>query len=351
MKPHEIPLVVQRQGLQPIYLILGEEDYLRDQAFRFIDQAIRKHGASNQKTGQPQGGSGQEEWSSCDVVYGDETDASEILLKVQEVLIFSSETFVVVKWAEKLNAKEGEALIPYIQSPSDSATLVFIAGKLDGRLKWVQALKAKAALIDCMPLFENQRIPWIKQEASRLGVKLTEEAAQALKERAGEGLYIVRREIDKLACYVSPGHKAEYGDVEALQGIEPGASVFDLAGAIGSANCGLAFDILKKNLETGEAPLRILGSLLWQYRRIWKAREALINGLAESKVARSLGIPPFRQREFFLLVRQFSEPYLQMAFGLFQRVDSALKGGSAGTPDHILQGLLLQLCGVIKARG
>jgi len=87
-----------------------------------------------------------------------------------------------------------------------------------------------------------------------------------------------------------------------------------------------------------------LGALLWQYRRMWKAKDSLARGINESKVARSLGLSPYRQAEFFGLVKQFSLPHFSQAWKIFADTDSALKGGVAGSPQRVFHSLVFRLC-------
>ncbi len=328
-----------------LFLALGEEDCLRDQA---ID-TIRAHGASRSKGASAGDVRSNGDDFSCDVLYGDETNAQEILARAQEMPFFSNHQVVLLKWADKLSAREGEALIPYFSAPSDSTTLIVSAGKLDGRLKWVQALKKQAVVVNCAPLYDNQRLGWVRQEAARVGLRLDAEAAGLLKDLASEGLYGVRRELEKLSLYVSTKETVKAYDVVAVQGAEPGASVFDLSGAIIQGHASQALLILEKTLESGEAPLRMLGALLWQYRRLWKAKDGLSRGVGEASVAKSMGIPPFRQGEFFAMVKRIPLSHFPEAFQAFSATDRALKGGAAGSPHRILHALLIALCQSAKS--
>ena len=131
-------------------------------------------------------------------------------------------------------------------------------------------------------------------------------------------------------------------DVEALRGTEPGASVFDLMNAIGAHDHGRALRILARNVENGEAPLRILGALVWQYRRLWKTKEQLRSGGREGEAARTLRMDPARVRGF---LEQFSDAQLVQAFQWFMETDSKLKGGSGSTPLRVMEDLLFRLCG------
>jgi DNA polymerase-3 subunit delta len=94
-------------------------------------------------------------------------------------------------------------------------------------------------------------------------------------------------------------------------------------------------------MDAGEAPLRILGSLAWQYRRLWKVKELMRQGGREGEAARMLRMDPHKVRAF---LGQFPEVHLQDALRAFLEADGKLKGGSGGRPAMLLDRLILQLC-------
>lgn len=308
-----------------LYVVVGEEDLLRDSALSRLKRAVL--GAEDNDF-------------NCDVFYGDEAEGSQITSCASEVAVFAARRLVIVKTAEKLPARQCEVLLPYLKEPNESTTVVFVASKLDGRLKFTQALLRASVVVDCAPLKDAQLLPWLKEEADRVGVRINDDALQMLKEACGGSLYSVRREVEKLASYVSD-RVATIEDVTILRGVEPGASVFDLAVAIGAKNRAKALAILARNLEGGEAPLRILGSLAWQYRRIWKVKELMQQGGREGEAARTLRMDPYKVRAF---LGQFSDADLKESLRAFWEVDAQLKGGSAGKPAILLDRLILQLC-------
>ncbi len=348
MKPNELASAIKKAGPSPLYVVLGEEDFLRDQAVSLIKAAVLAGAGEERREGGADAGLAA---FNEDLLYGDESDAAEVLACARQAPAFAPRRFVLLKAADKLPAREAEALLPYLVSPCETTTLVFTASKLDKRQKFPQALVARAVVVDCAPLFENQLASWIRSEAGRLGVRLNEDAVLLLKEVAGDSLSLVRRELEKLAAYVSAGTVASGADVISVRGGEPGASVFDLTKAISAQDRGRALRILGRNLESGEAPLRILGSLTYQYRRLWRAKELLREGDRESSLMRSLGIPPSRLGEFTEQLRTFSEDHFRTAFKMFVDTDSRLKGGGAGKPERVLESLLLALCDSASGAG
>jgi len=328
MNALQVESILKPHDLSPLYLIVGEEDLLRDKALAALKIAVLGDGGD----------------FNYDLFHGDETDAADIINCASEMPVFAARRLVVVKSAERLSAAKGDTLLPYLKNPVETTTLAFVSSKLDGRLRFTQALTKSAMTIDCTPLRDAQLHSWILGESRRIGVRLDEEAAQLLKEGGGS-LYGIRRELEKLASYVPPERAVTSADAQALRGIEPGASVFDLTLAIAAADPGRALSILARNLDAGEAPLRILGSLAWQYRRLWKVKESLAQGGREGEAARTLRMDPVKVRPF---VARFSVEHLQTALRLFLDADGKLKGGSGTRPRMVLESLLLRLCDYAK---
>ena len=136
----------------PLYAVLGEEDLLRDTALALIRDAVL-------------GADGND--FNCDVFYGDEAEGAEIAACASEIAAFAPRRLVIVKAADKLAARQSEMLLPYLKSPNDTTSVVFVAAKLDGRLKFSQALLQASVVGDCGPLKDSQLLPWVQQEADR----------------------------------------------------------------------------------------------------------------------------------------------------------------------------------------
>jgi DNA polymerase-3 subunit delta len=324
----ELSQSLARSGVLPLYAVVGEEDYLRDHSIAILREAAL--------------GETLDSGFNYDVFHGDDSSIEEVLGCAAEIPVFAARRVIVYKSVEKLPAREGEKLLSYLSAPNETTTLIVAGAKLDGRLKWTQALAKRAVTVTCAPLRDGQLAAWIRQEAAALGVRIHDEAAQLLKEAGNESLYAVRRELEKLAAYVPPDRIVQSADVEALRGTEPGASVFDLMSAIGAHDHGRALRILARNVENGEAPLRILGALVWQYRRLWKTKEQLRSGGREGEAARTLRMDAARVGGF---LEQFSDAQLTKAFQWFMETDSKLKGGSGSTPVRVMEDLLFRLCG------
>lgn len=137
ISPAQLTAQLAQGTVAPLYLVAGEEDLLRDMALASLKTALLGEGESD---------------FNCDLFYGDDVSGSEIVTCASEVAVFAPRRVVVVKAADKLPAKECEAILSYLKEPNDSTTVIFVASKLDGRLKFTQALTKSAVTVDCAPL-------------------------------------------------------------------------------------------------------------------------------------------------------------------------------------------------------
>jgi len=299
---HELKRQLATGDLAPLYFVVGEEAPLRDDAVAAIRAAVL--GPDDANVGA----------FNSDVVYGDETEAAEILTLCGNLPMFATWRLVVVKEVGALGVREAERLLPYLEEPVESTCLVLTGGKVDGRVKFFQALKQAAVSVDCAPLDARALPAWVQDQAGALGLRLDQAARELLIEASGGALGVLCREMEKLAAYVAPNTRVTAADVEAVQGADTGGSVHDLIDALQRRDRVGSLRSLSKVLDAGEPPLRVLGFLAACWRNMWRTRK-------------------------------FSEEMLR-DFELFREIDSRLKGGGGGRRKERLEmeRLVLNLC-------
>jgi DNA polymerase-3 subunit delta len=316
--------------IAPIYLVIGEESFLREAAVAAIHSTVLgPHG---------------DEGFNYDLVYGDEAEALEILNMCSTLPAFAERRLVVIREVGALKARECERMLAYLKMPVESTCLVLTGEKVDGRVRFFQALKGVAVIVDCGPLDARAIPEWLHATAKQLDLTLDEAACDGLQHASGGNLAIMVRELEKLGAYLFPNKRVTIADVEAVRGADTGGTVWDLLDALGRKDRGRALRALGKVLDAGEPPLRLMGLLTFHWRQIWRTREQLARRVPEIALARILGVPPFRVRPLVEQARRFSEEELARAFKAFREVDALLKGGSRTGETLVMERLVLRLC-------
>lgn len=331
---------LDQKRFSPCYLLSGEEPFFVQELLRrFRERAVETAADFN-----------------YDRLQGEEVRPAELLLIAQTFPVFSPRRLVIVQNADRIEG-DGEALLPYLESPCETSTLVFVAAKPDMRKKFFAALKKKGTVITCPPLYDNEVSGWIAQEARKKGLQFSQEALWRLKEHLGNDLFAIQQEIEKLALYLSdeaardeaplgagpPERKVSIETVEQVIGGGRSHSIFEWVKAVAERDLGGSLKLLTTLVSEGEPPLFMLAMLTRQWRLMASAKAGLLAGKSESALGKKLPMPPRVLSSFFQQLKRWRIEEIRRGFDLFLAADSQLKGGRQSSPS-VLEALVLDLC-------
>ena len=211
--------------------------------------------------------------------------------------------------AAKRGATPAEELEAYVENPEPMTTLVFVAGALDANRRIVKLLRKHADVVDCGSL-ESPRDAaiWIQKRLEKDELTIDPKALTLLLQTTGLSLGRIRAEIEKLVLYaageavITPAHIKDLVIPE-----NESEGVFALIDAVRNSNAPRALLEISALIDAGVQPPLILGQL----------RAAAIQLRNDARVRNGL------------------EAVL--------RTDVAIKS-SAGTPQHLLECLAVELC-------
>jgi DNA polymerase-3 subunit delta len=328
------------EKLSPCYLVYGEEPFFVNQVLRwFIENAVLEELRPFN-------------YNRFD---GDKITPKEVIIIAKSYPMGGRQRMIILDHAEKIKDPE-EHLLSYLNAPSQTTVMVFVAPKPDMRTRFFAGLKKQAALIGCRPLYDNEVPRFIQQEATRQGIRLTNDAAWHLHESLGKNPYLIQQELQKISLMTAatvttngplpPGVKTpELSDrPTAFHLSTPGRehSVFELTAAVGEKDAGKALQLTACLLSEGEPPLMILSMLVRHFRMMAEAKEGL-QSQPESVIGKQLPMPPSRVTLFLKQLRLWKGEEIRLAFDYFKEVDGQLKGGRTA-PAIMLEGLILTLC-------
>jgi len=313
----------------PIYYIYGPETYLVDEEVKALKERVLSHPFKD---------------LNYQTIYAKEADISTILGAAQTLPVMAPRRLILVKEAEALTHSQLEGLIPYINNPAPTTSLVLIAytSKVDKRLSFFSILEKKGYLFYFGPLFRNQLPSWIKGEAKRLGKGITDEAIGGLLEVVGDDIGDIKGEMDKLALYVGERRVIDGADVEAVVASVRMDTIFDLTESIGRRELKRALLALQGVMERGEAPPKILAMIARQFRILWRVKALNKRGISGERLARLVGVSPNYLDGYMRQSKGFGEGGFLMIFKMLHRADIAIK--SERLQGLILERLVMDLC-------
>jgi DNA polymerase-3 subunit delta len=269
----------------------------------------------------------------------DQAPPSQVITTCNTLPCMAQRRVVLVTGAHHYSQGDLRTFIPYLQSPSPTTSLIFIAEAMPADfLKEVQ---------DCTFHLQHpsrKEIPfWIRTIARELGKEIASEAAGYLQEAIGTDLQSIYHELAKAALYIGDRGRIELKDVEAVGSEARVATIFDLTKAIGERDIKRAFRALERIWESGEHPLKILGMISRQFRHLLITKEILAQGGGTEEIKKQLGIAnPYYLKELSAQAKGFSLPSLRRALMNLWETDLKLKRSSL--PRRLLlEGLIIKL--------
>jgi len=324
---------LKKGTILPLYLFFGEEEFLIQEALDLIIKKAVDPGARD---------------FNFSTLYCRETPVSELVNLCQTLPFMSERRLVIAKDFDALKAADLEELVPYLKDPSPSTCLVMVSnqGKYDKK-SVTAAVDARGAVTRFYPLLDREIVAWIEGWARERGLSIQRDAAQYLWQTIGNDLQKLGNELAKVEIYIKEKKVIAFADVKTVVGDFREYSSFDLAAALGAKNRDKAFLILSRLLQEGEAPVGLLGSISWNFRRLLQAKTMEAGGTGPDDIMKKLRPPViFHQvAQFKAQMKSYSIGELREAFAVMLQADKALKSsGLAGR--LVLERMIWRLCGV-----
>jgi len=317
----ELTRELAERGPRRAYLLAGAEALLRDDALAVLRKAVL--GESDPAFG-------------LDRLDGGATPGE--LVDVLDTLPVLAPRRMVVLQDPEARRGSSRALLDAVgdwveakRTGEDPSVLVVVASQPDKRARWVKAFGD--AVVSCdAPTAAREIAAFVRVEAERQEVELERGVAEALAERVGPQLQLLRSEIAKLALLAGPGQavsRAHVGAGTALTAEEP---IWDLTDAIGEGRTGDALRVLARLLGAGEPPPVLLGALVSHFRRLLRVASGA-----------EVAAPPFVRKKLASQAKRYGVARLRGALGALHETDLALKGAGTLRPELALERVVLAL--------
>lgn len=328
MKYGELLKEIEKGRYEPVYLFVGEEDFLKEEILRKIAQALID--PSTQEF-------------NYDLLYGGETDAATAVDIAASYPMMAERRLVIFRDIQNCSPKDRKVLLGYAAHPVQTTCLILIGPKVDLRKGFYKELSQAATAVVFWPLFDNQIPAWIRNRVHERGKQISPDALRVLQNCGGPNLRDLANEIDKLLIYMNDRKRIEKEDVEAVVGATKAHSVFDLAESVAEKRLDDSLQILHFLLESGESEVSIVWTLTRYFSTLAKVHQLNEKRVSADEIARRAKIRPFLVSTYLQQIRGLSAPQLERAFQLLLEADVNLKS-SYQNPRLIMELLVYRLC-------
>jgi DNA polymerase-3 subunit delta len=326
----ELRRALKQGRLEPLYLLFGAEDYLRDRAARAIadtalaDAPLREFNEAS--------------YSLLS------TDVQQAIAAAEQLPMMSARRVVRIGDFGKLREVDEGALLRYLARPVESSVVIFTADELDKRRKLSKTLLDTCASVEFASLTNMELSAWAKSHLKELKADMDERTLSQVVALVGSDVRTLSNELDKLATAALPNGRITMEMVDALVGRSRELSNFELSDHLIARNRKRALQTLQRLLDDGTEPVMLIGLIASNYHRLSLAKELMARDVSKEEVFRLVGMPYSKREEFLATARRFDAHALTRSIQRIAAADLAIKTSRA-TPRMQLELLVCELAG------
>jgi DNA polymerase-3 subunit delta len=299
-----------RQGLDPVYLVAGQEPLLIEEACDAVRKAAREAGVAERLVLEVDG---RFDWSQL----GSATETNSL---------FASQRLVEVRLPSGKPGREGgAALREWVERAGDDILLV----KCDNwemaseKSAWVKALDAAGVYVPCWKVKPPRLPQWIGQRLASRGLRADPAACSFLAERLEGNLLAAAQEIERLAL-LYPRGQVGLDEVRAAVADSARFDSFRLVELVLSGQPGAAVRCIR-GLREADTPMPLIVGALARELQTIGSFQALAASRSAGEAFRTLGVWKSRQQAIADAARRIAPNVVRQALSRLSELDQLSK--------------------------
>lgn len=314
-----------------IVAMYGAERYFRTEVLRRIP-----------------GASGEEAELSLTRVAGDQAELKTVMTDLRTVSMFGDRRVLLIEDADPFVSENRAALEKYVAQPAKGSLLILDVKAWKKTERLFKLVEQHGLNIECGELKGAELLRWMQQIAKQeYGKALDRENASLIVAMAGDGLSMLRQEIAKLAALVGETPTIAREDVIAAVGGWRTETTWVMLDALRDGHPGKALENLQKLFRAGESPAKILGGVVFTFRKFAEATELARQGEKLSVALNRAGVFASSVGAAEAYLKRLGFERASRILALLMEADSEIKGGSRTDPQLLLERLFVRLAGEV----
>ena len=302
---------LKQQNFKNVYLLCGEEVYLRNQYKKRLRDALVMDG------------------DTMNYSYYEGKDINPRgIIDMAETLPFFADYRVLMVENSGFFKNKCEELADYVSMIPESTCFIFVETEIDKRNRLYKEVKKYGRVVEFGIQKEDTLIKWILGMLKKEGRNVTRETLQTFLAKTGSDMQLIKNELDKLVAYTEGTDVITTGDVEHVCITQTTNKIFDMVNAIAEGNQKKALELYEDLLSLKEPPMRILFLIARQFNQLYQVKLLSKEGMAGAEIARQAGIVPFAIKKYQAQVKSFTEEQLRTAVEECVASEEAVKTGA-----------------------
>lgn len=304
---------IKNGSFRPVYLLYGEEAYLKNRYKNRLRQAILA----------------EDDTINFSAYEGKGIDVRQIIDKAETMPFFADHRLILIENSGFFKNACPE-LAEYLPRMPQETILVFVESEVDKRSRLYKAVKTSGRIVEMGRQDTRTLTTWVLGTLRKENKKITSDAMALFLEKAGDDMENIEHELEKLLSYTGSRQGIEWSDVEEICTVTTESRIFEMIHAVAEKQQKKALELYYDLLSLKEPPMRILFLIARQFNQMLQIKDLREQGFDNQAIASKAGIAPFIVKRSAAQAAHFSKKVLQKAVEDCVDAEEAVKTGRLG---------------------
>jgi len=301
---------IKTKQFEQMYLLYGEENYLKRQYKRNLTRALVAEG------------------DTMNYAYyeGKKVAINDVIDLAQTMPFFAERRLLVLENTGLFKSGGGD-FAEYLTGLPETTYFVFIENEVDKRSKIYKTVKTKGHVEELS--FQDQETlkKWIFQLVRKEEKRIETMTVNHFLHKVGTNMENIFSEMEKLFSYTYERDWITKEDVDKVCVTEIGNHIFEMVSAVAEGKQKKALSLYYELLALKEPPMRILFLMTRQYRTLLQVKELVRSRYSRQEIAGKVGLPPFVTGKYMDQVKGFKTARLRQVLEQGAKLEERVKTG------------------------
>ncbi|MBQ7408377.1 MAG: DNA polymerase III subunit delta [Clostridia bacterium] len=294
------------KAIAPVYLIEGEDAYLREGAVKILQNRCLSAPDLN--------------FSVFEGSYARQNPEEIVEILMQYPFMSEKRVVLLRDYNPTATDLKNKTLSAYFSNPSQTSLLIIANGNACEPLKKMP----NVTVVDCGKADMAVVVRYIQVTLKRENLIITTKNAQLLADYCRLEMTKVSGEVEKLISYCHGAGEVLEEDIEALVTKESDYQIYELTEKVAQKKNGEAYIILTDMLSRSNDHQKLFTSLYYHFRRLFFCS---MSGKTPAVLAKELGVKEYAVKKSIEQSKKFTPKRLKEINDMFCKYDGDFKSG------------------------
>ncbi len=266
---------IKDRQFKRVYLLFGEEEYLKKRYKHMLIEAIAGDDTMNKSFYEGKG-----------------IDVNEVIDMAETMPFFADYKLLVIEDSGFFKSSQ-DKLAEYVKNIPESTVIVFVESEVDKRNKLYKAVKAAGYACEMGRQDEKALSLWAAKVFNSYNKKITQSNMSYFLSKVGTDMELLSNEIEKLVSFCGDREVIEKKDIDEICITQLSVRIFDMIDAISVKDSKKTLECYYELIESKEPPERILFMIIRQFNLMLQAKDLTARGMGQTQIAQEMGVQSF----------------------------------------------------------